>query len=153
MSSSSMHPTAVNDTVVDSVTRSNTKVLSDAPAMAMGQLYQTVGNSAAIAQQQTLLALQQANVGYQAASQLGTIPLSTAIIAPNVKAPTDDPAMGNLSQAINNAPAMAMGNLSQAINNALTMAALQTQRAKQGADHALQAASQIAYSKLFNENN
>ena len=80
MSSSSMHPTAVNDAVVDSVTRSNTKVLSDAPAMAMG-------------------------------------------------------------------------NLSQAINNALTMAALQTQRAQQGADHALQAASQIAYSKLFNENN
>jgi hypothetical protein len=140
MSSSSMHPTAVNDAVVDSVTRSNTKVLSDAPAMAMGQLYQTVGNSAAIAQQQTLLALQQANVGYQAGSQLGIIPLSTAIIDPHVKAPTD-------------APAMAMGNLSQAINNALTMAALQTQRAQQGADHALQAASQIAYSKLFNENN
>ena len=33
-------PTAVNDQITDSVTQANVKVLSDAPAMAMGNLYQ-----------------------------------------------------------------------------------------------------------------
>ena len=35
-------PTAVNDQVTDAVTQANVKVLGDAPATAMGALYQTV---------------------------------------------------------------------------------------------------------------
>jgi len=33
-------PTAVNSQITDSITQANTKVLGDAPAMAMGNLYQ-----------------------------------------------------------------------------------------------------------------
>jgi len=64
-------PTAVNGQVVDSVTITNTKVLAEAPAMAMGSLYQTIGNSVAMAAANAVYAQQQANVTYQAASTLG----------------------------------------------------------------------------------
>jgi len=62
---------AVNGQVVDSVTITNTKVLAEAPAMAMGSLYQTIGNSVAMAAANAVYAQQQANVTYQAASTLG----------------------------------------------------------------------------------
>ncbi|SHK25571.1 Killing trait domain-containing protein [Desulfatibacillum alkenivorans DSM 16219] len=64
-------PTSVNNQITDSVTQSNTKVLGDAPAVAMGNLYQAsaqaLGNSAhnaATSQQQT-------NVTAQAATTMG----------------------------------------------------------------------------------
>lgn len=63
--------TGVNPQVTDSVTITNTKVLAEAPAMAMGSLYQTVGNSVAMAAANAVYAQQQANVTYQAASTLG----------------------------------------------------------------------------------
>ncbi|MDE1462173.1 RebB family R body protein [Spartinivicinus poritis] len=68
-------PTNVNGAVVDSVTIANTKVLAEAPAMAMGSLYQTVGNSVAMAAANAVYAQQQANVGYQASSTLGVTKL------------------------------------------------------------------------------
>lgn len=68
-------PELVNGAVVDSVTISNTKVLAEAPAMAMGSLYQTIGNSVAMAAANAVYAQQQANVGYQSASTLGVTKL------------------------------------------------------------------------------
>lgn len=58
-------PTAVNDQITDSVTQANVKVLGDAPAQAMGSLYQamaaalgTSAQNAVAAQQQTQLLAQ-----------------------------------------------------------------------------------------------
>jgi len=60
-------PTAVNSQITDSVTQANVKVLGDAPAIAMGNLFQAtaqaLGNSAhnaTSAQQQTAVAAQAA---------------------------------------------------------------------------------------------
>lgn len=44
-------PTPVNDQITDSVTQANVKVLADAPAMAMGSLYQALAQAAATAAQ------------------------------------------------------------------------------------------------------
>jgi hypothetical protein len=41
----------VNDQITDSITQVNTKVLGDAPAQAMGTLYQTASAAAGIAMQ------------------------------------------------------------------------------------------------------
>ncbi|WDE07242.1 RebB family R body protein [Thalassomonas viridans] len=68
-------PETVNGAVVDSVTTTNTKVLGDAPAMAMGSLYQTIGNSVAMAAANAVYAQQQANVSYQAATTQGVTTL------------------------------------------------------------------------------
>lgn len=64
-------PQSVNSAIIDSVTVTNTKVLAEAPAMAMGSLYQTIGNSVAMAAANAVYAQQQANVTYQAATTLG----------------------------------------------------------------------------------
>jgi stage V sporulation protein SpoVS len=61
MMSSTSQPNAVNGAIVDAVTIANTKVLAEAPAMAMGSLSQTSGNSVAMA--------------YQAATTLGVTKL------------------------------------------------------------------------------
>ena len=44
-------PATVNDQITDSVTQVNTKVLGDAPAQAMGTLYQTASATAGLAMQ------------------------------------------------------------------------------------------------------
>lgn len=44
-------PTAVNDGITDAVTQSAVKVLGDAPAQAMGALYQAVAQAQALAAQ------------------------------------------------------------------------------------------------------
>ncbi len=67
----SSQPQTVNAAIIDSITATNTKVLAEAPAMAMGSLYQTIGNSVAMAAANAVYAQQQANVTYQAASTLG----------------------------------------------------------------------------------
>ncbi len=73
--SSTTQPSEVNGAIVDAVTIANTKVLAEAPAMAMGSLYQTIGNSVAMAAANAVYAQQQANVGYQSASTLGVTKL------------------------------------------------------------------------------
>ncbi len=60
----------VNAKVTDTITQSNVKVLGEAPAMAMGSLYQTISNSVAMAAANAVYAQQQANVTYQAASTM-----------------------------------------------------------------------------------
>jgi hypothetical protein len=58
--------TAVNSQITDAVTQANVKVLGDAPAMAMGSLYQTIAQAAGIAATNATLAQQQTNVLAQA---------------------------------------------------------------------------------------
>ncbi len=62
--------TQVNPVITDTITQTNVKVLGDAPAMAMGSLYQTIGNTVAMAAANAVYAQQQANVTYQAASTI-----------------------------------------------------------------------------------
>lgn len=61
----------VNPIITDAVTQSNVEVLANAPSMAMGSLYQTIGNSVAMAAANAVYAQQQANVTYQSASTMG----------------------------------------------------------------------------------
>jgi hypothetical protein len=63
--------TSVNGQITDAITQTNVNVLGAAPAMAMGSLYQTIGNSVAMAAANAVFAQQQANVTYQAATTLG----------------------------------------------------------------------------------
>lgn len=62
-------PEAVNGTIIDAVTAANSKVLAEAPAMAMGSLYQTIGHSVAMAAASTVYA-QQTIITYQTNSIL-----------------------------------------------------------------------------------
>jgi len=57
--------------VTDAVTQSNVSVLGESPAMALGSLYQTIGNSVAMAAANAVYAQQQANVTYQTATIIG----------------------------------------------------------------------------------
>ncbi len=68
-------PTAVNDQITDSVTQSNVKVLGEAPAMAMGSLYQATAQAIGLAAQNAVAAQQQAAVTAQAATTLGVTTL------------------------------------------------------------------------------
>jgi len=54
-------PTAVNSQITDAVTQANVKVLADAPAVAMGNLYQAIAQSLSLAAQNATSAQQQAN--------------------------------------------------------------------------------------------
>lgn len=68
-------PTAVNDQITDSVTQGNAKVLGDAPAMAMGNLYMTTSDSMALAAHNATNAQQHNNVTAQAATVMGVATL------------------------------------------------------------------------------
>ena len=68
-------PQVVNGAVIDAITTTNTQVLGEAPAMAMGSLYQTIGNAVAMAAANAVYAQQQANVTYQAATTMGVTKL------------------------------------------------------------------------------
>ncbi len=60
----------VNGQITDAITQTNVKVLGEAPSMAMGSLYQTIGNSVAMAAANAVYAQQQANVTYQSATTI-----------------------------------------------------------------------------------
>jgi hypothetical protein len=64
-------PTAVNDQITDSVTQANTKVLGDAPAVAMGNLYQATAQALANAAHNATNAQQQSYVTSQASTTMG----------------------------------------------------------------------------------
>jgi hypothetical protein len=68
-------PLAVNAQITDAITQTNVKVLGEAPAMALGGLYQTISNSVAMAAANNVYGQQQANVTYQAASTMGVAKL------------------------------------------------------------------------------
>ena len=64
-------PTAVNDQITDAVTQSNVKVIGEAPAFAMGALYQTIAHSTGILFENAVAAQQQQNTLAQAATTQG----------------------------------------------------------------------------------
>ncbi len=68
-------PTAVNDQITDSVTQANTKVLGDAPAVAVGNLYQATAQALANAAHNATNAQQQSYVTAQAATTMGVATL------------------------------------------------------------------------------
>ncbi len=68
-------PTSVNDQITDSVTQANTKVLGDAPAMAMGNLFQATAQALANAAHNATSSQQQTNVTAQAATTMGVTTL------------------------------------------------------------------------------
>ncbi len=58
----------LNGQITDAITQTNTQIVGEAPSMAMGNLYQTIGNSVAMAAANSVYAQQQANVTHQTAS-------------------------------------------------------------------------------------
>ena len=79
-------PTAVNDQITDSVTQANTKVLGDAPAVAVGNLYQATAQALAKAAHNATNAQQQSYVTAQSATTMGvatlySIDTATAAVA------------------------------------------------------------------------
>ncbi len=68
-------PTSENSQITDAVTQSNTATMGQAPAMAMGSLYQTVGNAMGNAAHNATTAAQQSNVTAQAATTMGVATL------------------------------------------------------------------------------
>lgn len=68
-------PTAVNSQITDAVTQSNVKVLGDAPAMAMGNLYQATAQALSNSAHNATTAGQQTAVTAQAATTMGVATL------------------------------------------------------------------------------
>lgn len=63
-------PTSVNPQITDAVTQSNVRVVGEAPAMAIGTLYQSATHSLGLAFENAVSSQNQANVTYQAAVTL-----------------------------------------------------------------------------------
>ncbi|SMF09980.1 Killing trait domain-containing protein [Tistlia consotensis] len=66
-------PTAVNGQITDAVTQANVKVLGDAPAMAMGAIFQSLGHSTGILFENAVSSQQQIGICAQAATNQGVI--------------------------------------------------------------------------------
>lgn len=79
-------PTAVNSQITDSVTQANVKVLGDAPAMAMGSLYQATAQALSNAAHNATNAMQQSYVTAQAATTMGVATLYSLDTAATGKA-------------------------------------------------------------------
>ncbi|HBB96140.1 MAG TPA: RebB protein [Blastocatellia bacterium] len=67
--------TTVNPQITDAITQTNVKVVAEAPAMALGSLYQAMANSIAMAAANAVFSQQQANVTHQAATTMGVAKL------------------------------------------------------------------------------
>lgn len=68
-------PTSVNDQITDSVTQANVKILGDAPAIALGNLYQATAQALSNAAHNATSAQQQAAITAQAATTMGVTTL------------------------------------------------------------------------------
>ncbi|WP_372784958.1 RebB family R body protein [Phenylobacterium sp.] len=66
-------PTPVNGMITDAVTQANVKVLGDAPAMAMGAIYQALAHSTGILYENAASSQQQLAIAGQAATNQGVI--------------------------------------------------------------------------------
>jgi len=71
----------VNSQITDAVTQANIKLLGEAPAMAMGSIYQSLGQSAGLAFQNAVSAQQQLNTLSQAATAQGVMQLYSVDVA------------------------------------------------------------------------
>lgn len=69
------YPTSVNNQITDSVTQANTKVLGDAPAVAMGNLFQATAQALSNSAHNATTSIQQTNVTAQAATTMGVATL------------------------------------------------------------------------------
>ncbi|EDM74513.1 probable RebB like protein [Plesiocystis pacifica SIR-1] len=78
----------MNDQITDSVTQVNTKVLGDAPAQAMGSLYQTASATAGIAMQNAVHAQNNQYAINNAATTQGVNLLYTSPTAASAAAST-----------------------------------------------------------------
>lgn len=87
-------PTSVNNQITDSITQVNVKVLGDAPAMALGNLYQATAQALANAAHNATAAGQQTSVTAQAATTMGVATLYSL----------DTASTGKATQAILNPP-------------------------------------------------
>lgn len=63
----------VNQQITDAVTQTNVKVIADSPAMAMGNIYQSVAHSTAILFENAVSAQNQQNILGQAATTQGVM--------------------------------------------------------------------------------
>ena len=66
-------PTPVNGQFTDAVTQANVKVLGDAPAMAMGAIYQSLSHSTGILFENATSSQQQLGICAQASTNQGVI--------------------------------------------------------------------------------
>ena len=66
-------PTAVNDQITDALTQSNVKVIGEAPAFAMGTIYQSIAHSTRILFENAVAAQQRQNILQQAAANQGVM--------------------------------------------------------------------------------
>jgi hypothetical protein len=66
-------PTPVNGQITDAVTQANVKVICEAPAMAMGTLYQSMSHSTGILYENATSAQQHLSIAAQAATNQGVI--------------------------------------------------------------------------------
>jgi hypothetical protein len=66
-------PTPVNGQITDAVTQANVKVVGDAPAMAMGAIYQSLAHSTGILYENATSSQQQLAIAGQAATNQGVI--------------------------------------------------------------------------------
>jgi hypothetical protein len=80
-------PTAVNSQITDSVSQANTKVLGEAPAIAMGTLFQSTAHALSLQAQNAVAAQQQANSVLQAT----TTSCVRSLLGGAVDAPTPQP--------------------------------------------------------------
>jgi hypothetical protein len=83
-------PTGVNDQITDSITQANVKVLGDAPAVAMGNLYTATSQALANAAHAATALMSQTWVTAQAATTQGVATLLSV----------DTAAAGKAAQAI-----------------------------------------------------
>ena len=68
-------PTPMNGMITDAVTQTNVTVLGDAPAMAMGAIYQSLSHSTGILFENAVSSQQQLGITSQAATNQGVIQL------------------------------------------------------------------------------
>lgn len=66
-------PTPVNGMITDAVTQTNVQVLGDAPAMAMGAIYQSLSHSTGILFENAVSSQQQLGIAASAATNQGII--------------------------------------------------------------------------------
>jgi len=64
-------PTPVNSQITDAVTQADVKVMADAPALALSNLYQIVSQSLGLSAQNAVMSQQQSNIIHQAATTQG----------------------------------------------------------------------------------
>jgi len=75
------YPTAVNSQITDSVTQANTKVLGDAPAMSLGELFVATSQALANAAHNATTGQQQSGLTSQATNVMGLSTLYSLDIA------------------------------------------------------------------------